>query len=198
MKTYKIIFWLLTLPTATALAEPARIHTVQANETLFCLAGEYLGNPYRWPELLNANPHIASPESLEIGDRLALPDSARYPAASEFICRPRWIAQGWREAPTAERAPQVAASEPARQLSLALDVDLHAKPSPVTAASVPGAAADPVAIPVGQARPATTTFIRPAPGGAFYIVSGGQLAESPKRNKIALGRTIVVDRTLVD
>lgn len=54
--------------------EGARTHTVQAGETLWGLAGRYLGDPFRWPALYEANRNkVLDPNLIYPGQELVIP-----------------------------------------------------------------------------------------------------------------------------
>ncbi|NNF15705.1 MAG: LysM peptidoglycan-binding domain-containing protein [Gammaproteobacteria bacterium] len=89
---------IVVLVAGNALADDSLIiHTVRADETLACIAGEYLGNPYRWREIIELNPQVRQPEELEIGDQLAIVHDTDFaPVAGTFVCQPTWQPRGWR------------------------------------------------------------------------------------------------------
>ncbi len=47
-------------------------YRVQPGDTLWGIAGRFLREPWRWPELMEANPGIGRPERLQAGDRIRL------------------------------------------------------------------------------------------------------------------------------
>lgn len=67
----------------TAPAAGLRIVTVRAGDTLWKIAAESLGHGSRWPEVLAANPSIASPEALKAGMQIKLPADVRAPRESK-------------------------------------------------------------------------------------------------------------------
>ncbi len=81
----------IRLPVAAgaARADPAaetRHITVERHDTLWDLAEEHLGDPYRWPEIHEANrEQVVDPDEIDIGWQLALPtDRAEQPASTEI------------------------------------------------------------------------------------------------------------------
>ncbi len=47
-------------------------YVVQPGDTLWGIAGKFLREPWRWRELLEANPGIGSPKQLQVGDRIRI------------------------------------------------------------------------------------------------------------------------------
>ena len=64
-------------------AAGSRTVTVRSGDTLWKIAQENLGHGSRWPEVLAANPAIASPEALKTGMQINLPADVRAPRASK-------------------------------------------------------------------------------------------------------------------
>lgn len=66
------------VPLADASRQEARegvdFHRVQSGDTLFGLAGHYMGDQLRWPQLWALNPHITNPHWLYPGDIVFLRD----------------------------------------------------------------------------------------------------------------------------
>lgn len=64
-------------------------HTVSPGDTLATLAGQYLGSPYRWPEIYDANRQIIgqNPAQLYSGQRLTILSQPGYfsPTSSQFF-----------------------------------------------------------------------------------------------------------------
>ena len=61
---------------------PRTTHEVVKGETLWALAGRYLGNPYRWPLIYEANSsQIQDPDLIEPGQLLIIPVMGREAAA---------------------------------------------------------------------------------------------------------------------
>ncbi|MGD8216044.1 LysM peptidoglycan-binding domain-containing protein [Aestuariimicrobium sp. Y1814] len=72
----------LVVPTSPPAQEDAaaevgtgdRYVTVAAGDSLWSLAGQWLGDPHRWPEIMRANQHlIGDPDEIEIGWVLRIP-----------------------------------------------------------------------------------------------------------------------------
>lgn len=49
-----------------------RTYVVQSGDTLWGIASKFLHEPWRWPELMEANPAIGRPERLQVGDRIRI------------------------------------------------------------------------------------------------------------------------------
>jgi LysM repeat protein len=60
-----------------------RTVTVRSGDTLWRIAEENLGRGSRWPEVLAANPSVASPEALKVGMQINLPADVRAPRESK-------------------------------------------------------------------------------------------------------------------
>ncbi len=62
-----------TAPVAAAPAAPMVLrHTVREGESLSRIAGTFLGDIQRWPEILESNPGIANPDLIHPGDHLVI------------------------------------------------------------------------------------------------------------------------------
>lgn len=48
-------------------------YVVKKGDTLWDLSFEFLGDPFRWPELWHGNPAISNPDRIYPGDRLSIP-----------------------------------------------------------------------------------------------------------------------------
>jgi nucleoid-associated protein YgaU len=59
-------------------------HTVAAGETLWSIAENYYGDGFSWQELADAN-NITSPESLEVGQELSIPNKEVEVATTETV-----------------------------------------------------------------------------------------------------------------
>jgi nucleoid-associated protein YgaU len=67
-------------------AQGARMHEVQAGESLSLLARRYLGSAQRWPEIYYLNSHkIANPSWIYPGQRLAIPAAGGRAAARVVV-----------------------------------------------------------------------------------------------------------------
>jgi len=56
----------------TTFPEGAQIHTVVAGDTLWDLAGKYLGNPYLWPQIWEKNQYVLDAHWIYPGDPLVV------------------------------------------------------------------------------------------------------------------------------
>lgn len=65
------------LPADEAAAPPQGDgHTVKKGDTLWDLSGEYLENPFNWPDLWKANPQVKDPDLIYPGEILVIPGGA--------------------------------------------------------------------------------------------------------------------------
>lgn len=64
--------------------EGSRTHLVQKGDTLWDLAGKYLGNPYAWPQIWELNQWVKDPHWIYPGDPLVI-DLARAVATSGSV-----------------------------------------------------------------------------------------------------------------
>jgi hypothetical protein len=60
-------------PTTAELPADAKIHIIVKGDTLWDLARTYLGDPYFWPQIWEANPYISDPHWIFPGDPLVIP-----------------------------------------------------------------------------------------------------------------------------
>lgn len=60
-------------PSPEQLPQDAKIHIIQKGDTLWDLAKTYLGDPYFWPQLWEANRYIGDPHWIYPGDPLVIP-----------------------------------------------------------------------------------------------------------------------------
>ncbi|HEX9860496.1 MAG TPA: LysM domain-containing protein, partial [Nitrospirota bacterium] len=51
-------------------------HTVVKGDTLWDISGEYMREPYLWPEIWKLNPEIKNPDLIFPGDKIVLPGPA--------------------------------------------------------------------------------------------------------------------------
>jgi len=59
-------------PAVPATADAQQIHIVVKGDTLWALAGKYLGNPYLWPQIWEKNQYILDAHWIYPGDPLVL------------------------------------------------------------------------------------------------------------------------------
>ena len=58
----------------TSYPEGTQLHTIVDGDTLWAISGQYLGDPYLWPQLWDANRYIDDPHLIYPGDPVMLPD----------------------------------------------------------------------------------------------------------------------------
>jgi hypothetical protein len=71
-------------PKELNLPEGSRSHVVQKGDTLWDLAGKYLGNPYAWPQIWELNQWVKDPHWIYPGDPLII-DLARAVASAGSV-----------------------------------------------------------------------------------------------------------------
>jgi hypothetical protein len=71
-------------PKELKVPDGSRTHVVQRGDTLWDLAGKYLGNPYAWPQIWELNQWIKDPHWIYPGDPLVI-DLARAVATSGSV-----------------------------------------------------------------------------------------------------------------
>jgi hypothetical protein len=73
VRSFSIAALAVILP-AFATAQEAKSHTVVSGNTLWGLAGEYLGDPYQWPRIHDANQdRVPNPHRIDPGLELIIP-----------------------------------------------------------------------------------------------------------------------------
>ena len=61
-------------PAPAAPAPPARVHVVQAGETLATISSRYYGTPAKWKAIFNANPgRLTDANNVRVGTKLDIP-----------------------------------------------------------------------------------------------------------------------------
>lgn len=68
---YKAI--LCTALVAAMMTSGDEIHTVIKRDNLWNLSGQYLSNPFLWPDIWNANPQIKNPHLIYPGEKITVP-----------------------------------------------------------------------------------------------------------------------------
>jgi hypothetical protein len=68
--------WTRNTDFPTSIAEGASYHIVERGDTLWDLAGRYLGNPYLWPQIWDTNKYITDAHWIYPGDPVVLPQVA--------------------------------------------------------------------------------------------------------------------------
>ena len=58
----------------TSYPEGTQLHIIVGGDTLWAISGQYLDNPYLWPQLWDANRYIDNPHLIYPGDPVLLPD----------------------------------------------------------------------------------------------------------------------------
>ena len=71
-------------PKELAVPEGSKTHLVQKGDTLWDLAGKYLGNPYAWPQIWELNQWVKDPHWIYPGDPLVI-DLARAVATAGSV-----------------------------------------------------------------------------------------------------------------
>jgi hypothetical protein len=80
---------LLTILPGLASGQSARSHTVVAGNTLWGLASQYLGDPFRWPQLHEANRDLVeNPHRILPGWVVRIPDGSTIPMAIPVSIEP--------------------------------------------------------------------------------------------------------------
>ena len=77
-------------------------HTVQKGDTLWGISGRFLSEPWRWPELWQANPRIKNPDLIFPGDELEL---------VYVEGKPRLTKRGGRSSGTVKLSPRLRVAE---------------------------------------------------------------------------------------
>ena len=58
----------------TSYPEGTQLHIIVDGDTLWAISGQYVGNPYLWPQLWDANRYIDDPHLIYPGDPVMIPD----------------------------------------------------------------------------------------------------------------------------
>ena len=69
-----------TYETSTS-AEPDATYVIKKGDTLWDLAFQFLGDPFLWQQIWQANSYIANPDLIYPGNKLIIPGREPYPAA---------------------------------------------------------------------------------------------------------------------
>jgi len=97
----------------------SRVHIVEKGDTLWDLAARYLGNPFLWPQIWDANKYIPNAHWIYPGDPIVI--VGMEPVSEEQIAKEV-------EAPPTEEAPEAPSTATAPEkvtYPIALDVDLY-------------------------------------------------------------------------
>ena len=70
--TRRLLTMVLAVSATVAWVGPASAYTVQKGDSLWTIAAKTLGDPYRWQEILKANPQLGDGNRLEVGDTLVI------------------------------------------------------------------------------------------------------------------------------
>jgi hypothetical protein len=101
-----------------SIAKGARVHIVEKGDTLWDLAARYLGNPFLWPQIWDANKYIPNAHWIYPGDPIVI--TGMEPVSEEQIAKEVEAPPTEEpEAPSAETAPEKVT------YPIALDVDLY-------------------------------------------------------------------------
>jgi hypothetical protein len=102
-----------------SIAKGARVHIVEKGDTLWDLAARYLGNPFLWPQIWDANKYIPNAHWIYPGDPIVI--TGMEPVSEEQIAKEV-------ETPTEPEATEAPSAETAPEkvtYPIALDVDLY-------------------------------------------------------------------------
>lgn len=98
-----------------------QVYTVKKGDTLWDIAGKFLDNPWRWPELWDRNPYISNPDLIYPGDRLRLYIVDGEPRVVREPSRPK--TEQPRPRTRVERLSPKVRSEPVQRLEAIATVD---------------------------------------------------------------------------
>jgi hypothetical protein len=86
------------------LPDGARVHTVVRGDTLWDLAGQYLGDPYLWPQIWERNPYILDSHWIYPGDPIVIDVAVSEPIPVEegVVAEEPVISEAWDTPPEEE------------------------------------------------------------------------------------------------
>ena len=114
----------------TELPPDAKVHHIVKGDTLWDLAAHYLGNPFLWPKIWEANKYITDPDLIFPQDPLIIPEVKVVPEEALAEEEPKEEAAEEEVAEPKEEAAEaeVEAISPAPLIPLAVEFDLYCSP----------------------------------------------------------------------
>lgn len=146
---------------ATQAEEEERTHIIKKGDTLWDISGEYLKNPFLWPNIWEKNKYIKNPDLIYPDHRLIIPSIILPAPVTSELESPLAVAEGTIQAPPSVQAPDI---PPAPESDVSAQAPLS-PPSP----------------PVAVSRGANESYSRPEESsliGAELIFEGGYIADN--------------------